>query len=165
MVREKEFIEREFIHGSGIYAFFPFDNLDKNGFGVFKIGMTGNFHNRIGNYHTYLPEGVYYKCFLENPTEKQNNMSLKNYYTMIEKEIFSDILRLGGKVISMNIRYKDEGKTEWVYANEKIIEKAFNEAYKKYKGDLTIGMLNNLQKERKKLMKNKIFKGEIFFTK
>ena len=164
MVREKEYIEREFINGNGIYCFFPFDNLDKNGYGVFKIGMSMNFHKRIANYHTYLPEGVYYKCFLENPTKNQNDMTLKNYYTMIEKEIFNKILLLGGKAISMNIRYKDEGRTEWVYANEKIIEKAFDDAYKKYKGDLTIGILDNLEEERKKLMKKKIFKGEIIFV-
>ena len=167
MVREKEYREREFISGSGIYCFFPFDNLDKNNKGVFKIGMTGNFHKRIGSYHTYLPEGVYYKCFLKNPTKLKGDMDTQKYYTMIEKEIFKNILEFGGKSISMHIRIKDEGRTEWVYANSKMIEDAFDLAYQKYGGkntDLTIYDFKILKKKEEEIKKNSIYKGEIYFT-
>ena len=52
--------EREVIEGGGVYAFYPFDNpLDEYCKGIFKIGMTTLFQRRVGNYHTYLPQGVY----------------------------------------------------------------------------------------------------------
>ena len=65
-MRKKEYLERETIEGSGVYCFFPFDSLDTKKKGVFKIGMTGNFDKRVRGYHTYLPQGMYYKCFLRN---------------------------------------------------------------------------------------------------
>ena len=163
-MRDKPYIEREYVSGSGIYAFLPFDNLDKKGKGVFKIGMTGNFHNRIGNYHTYLPEGVYFKCFLKNPKKLRGDLSLEKYYKKIEKEIFKGIVDEGGKAISMSIRWRNEGKTEWVYASEEQIENAFDTAYRKYGGDLNIGELDHLPDLRKQLQRNKIYKGEVFFT-
>jgi hypothetical protein len=86
---------------------------------------------------------------------------------MIEKEIFKSIIRNGGEVISMSIRKQNQGETEWVYASEKMIEDAFDDAYKKYGGkhtDLEIGDLTHLHKLRKDLERHKIYKGEIYFT-
>lgn len=166
-MRTKPYLEREYISGSGIYAFFPFDGLDNKKMGVFKIGMSGNFDNRIRNYHTYLPGGVYYKCFLKNPSRKKEGQNIQNYYVRIEKEIFSNIVLNGGKVINMNIRRKNQGDTEWIYASEKMIEDAFDDAYIKYGGkntDLEIGELSQLKRIQIQLERNKIFKGEIYFT-
>ena len=54
-----QYQEREHHIGGGVYCFYPYDNsYDKHGKGVFKIGMAMSFHNRIGGYHTYLPQGV-----------------------------------------------------------------------------------------------------------
>ena len=166
-MRKKPYLEREFISGSGIYCFMPFDNIDSKKKFVSKIGMTGNFHKRVGSYHTYLPSGFYYKCFLKNPTRLKGDMDLHNYYVMIEKEIFKNVVANGGEVISMNIRRKNDGETEWIYASEKMIEDAFDDAYEKYGGkntDLEIGDLKVLEKNKKDLEKNKIFKGEIYFV-
>ena len=166
MNRTIPYLERDVIKGSGIYAFFPFDQLDDKGFGVFKIGMSGNFDNRIKNYHTYLPQGVYYKCFLKNPSLKKNGFDTFSYYVKIEKEIFNDIKLNGGIVISSSIRKHNNGETEWIYANEKMIEDAFDKAYEMYGGknsDLEIGTLKHLQRQRAKFERNKIFKGEIYF--
>jgi len=166
-MRTHTYLEREEIEGSGIYCFFPFDSLDKHKKGVFKIGMTGNFDKRIRSYHTYLPQGMYYVAFLKNPSLKKNGMDTYEYYVKIEKEIFENVKAFGGEVIKMDIRKHNNGETEWIYANEKMIEKAFDLAYIKYGGkrtDLVIGMLNKLEKEKVKLEKDKIFKGEIYFV-
>ena len=164
--RTAPLLEREEIEGSGIYCFFPFDQLDKKGFGVFKIGMTTSFDNRIKNYHTYLPKGVYYKCFLKNPTQKRNGMDVASYYIHIEREIFDDVKTLGGQVITMDIRKNNYGETEWIYANEQMIEDAFDKAYAKYGGvntDLDIGDLSHLAGLRNQFERNKIFRGETYF--
>ena len=170
MPRVKEFLQRERVEGSGIYAFFPFDMLDKDGYGVFKIGMTGHFHNRIGSYHTYLPEGIYFIAFLKNPSKLRGDMDLTRYYVMIEKEISKDIKRLGGLAITMAIRYKDEGETEWIYCNQDMIDEAFENAYKKYGGKNTDletvegSLRRSLSARKVGLEKRKIFKGEIYFV-
>ena len=164
--RAAPLLEREEITGSGVYCFFPFDQLDDKGFGVFKIGMTTNFDNRIRNYHTYMPKGVFYKCFLKNPTKKREGMDTPSYYIKIEKEIFSDVQQNGGKVITMDIRKHNYDETEWIYANEEKIEDSFDKALEKYGGvrtDLEIGSLSHLARLRNQFERNKIFRGEIYF--
>lgn len=164
-----DYIEREKVDGGGVYAFFVFDSMDSKGYGVYKIGMTQSFHKRIGGYHTYLPGGLYYKCLLINPTLKRTQQNLASYYVKIEREIFNDIKQNGGKVISMKVRKRDEGNTEWIYASEKMISDAFDRADLKYSGKRSkYHIIENLKKELKpklaELKQNAIFKGEIFFT-
>ena len=94
-------------------------------------------------------------------------MDTHQYYVKIEKEIFRRIQELGGEVIEMQTRKINNGETEWIYANEKMIEDAFDAAYKKYKGkatDLEIGTLSHLNRLKTKLERDKIFKGEIYFV-
>lgn len=165
-MRKKPFLERETIQGSGVYCFFPFDSLDKHKKGVFKIGMTGHFDKRAKNYHTYLPQGMFYKCFLRNPTLEKNGLDTYQYYVKIEKEIFKNIKEFGGEVIEMQTRRRNNGETEWIYASEKMIEDAFDLAYEKYgdkNTDLEIGDLSHLNRLKPKLERDKIFKGEIYF--
>ena len=170
MVREKDLMRRERVEGSGVYCFFPFDTLDEKGYGVFKIGMTSHFHNRIGSYHTYLPEGIYFVAFLKNPTKLKGDMNLATYYVMIEKEIFNDIKEHGGRVITQAIRYNNEGETEWIYCNQKQIDDAFERAYVKYGGkhsDLETvkgSFKRSLAARKVGLEARKIFKGEIYFV-
>ena len=66
----------------------------------------------------------------------------------------------------MDIRKHNYGETEWIYANEKMIEKAFDDAFDKYggvKSDLEIGDLSHLAAERIRFERNKIFRGETYF--
>ena len=166
MTRKKPYLERDTVEGSGVYCFFPFDVLDDKKKGVFKIGMSGNFDKRVRGYHTYLPQGMYYKCFLRNPTKLKGKLSIHEYYVKIEKEIFRTIQALGGEVIEMQTRKINNGETEWIYASEKMIEDAFDLAYEKYGGkatDLDIGDLSHLNDLKPKMEKEKIFKGEIYF--
>ena len=87
MVRKKEYVERETIHGNGIYCFYPFDLLDSKKKGCFKIGLTTTeFDKRIRSYHTYLPQGMFYVAFLKNP-ENKTDLPITQFYRKIEKEI------------------------------------------------------------------------------
>ena len=148
---------RDVPSGGGVYAYLPFDNVDSNNNAIFKIGMTTDFRRREGNYHTYLPEGVWRVAMLINPTKHQNGRTEPKYYRAIEKNIFAKIRDKGGKVISENYRPYKEGETEWVYANESIIEEAFGEAYNYYGGDLQIGTLDGLPRESDASFVGKIF--------
>lgn len=83
------------------------------------------------------------------------------YYTRIEKDIFEDIVEHGGKPVYMGIRGRDNGRTEWVYASEKVIDEAFMRAHKKYGGNKPV--LRLALKSRNKQEADKLFKGEIYF--
>ena len=159
--------ERYKLRGAGVYAFFPFDSLDANGSGVFKIGMTTRLDERARGYHTYLPKGFYYKCLLINPSTKRNGMDFPTYYKMIEHEIFRDVKAHGGRPIMMDTRKHNDGETEWIYANEDLILAAFDRAYEKYEGKHTdleyVELRPHLAKEIGPLRKNSIFRGEIIF--
>ena len=98
---------------------------------------------------------------------KRNGLTWSKYYVKIEKEIFKDIRDHGGEVIEMEIRHRNEGETEWVYASEKAIYDAFNRAYEKYKGkhtDLIEGDFSRLPATKRQLERNHIFNGEIYFA-
>ena len=151
--------QREVIDGGGVYAFYPFDNpLDEYCKDIFKIGMTTKFHKRIGNYHTYLPQGVYTMAILQNPTKLRNNANDRNYFTRIEREIFKDVEGKDGKALYSNIRVNNKGKTEWIYTDEKALDFAFDKAQKKYGGK---ALLYNLKP--KKTQDVPIFTGTIHY--
>ena len=92
-------------------------------------------------------------------------MDLARYYVMIEKEIFKDIQQQGGKVITMSIRYNNEGETEWIYCSQKMIDEAFERAYVKYGGKNTDletvkgSLRKSLTAKRAGLEAKKIFKS------
>lgn len=150
------------IKGSGVYCFLPFEKLDKNKKAVFKIGIaTRSFKNRVEQYHTYLPKGVYMVAFLVNPSNrrlrsKTEDLTLKQLYLKIEKFIIKDIIENGGKRIYTTTRVKNpnerlEGETEWVYTNEEIIHNAFRKAHEEFKGELKLFNLETYNPQSKKL--------------
>ena len=50
----------------GLYAIYPFDNINSNGFGLFKIGMAKeSLHNRLDHYFTYFPDKFIIVALLE----------------------------------------------------------------------------------------------------
>ena len=44
---------RDIVKGGVVYAYLPFDSVDKKNQAIFKIGMTTNFRKREGNYHIF----------------------------------------------------------------------------------------------------------------
>ena len=162
--RPRPYVTREILDGAGVYAIFPFDTLDEHNAGVFKIGMTTNFDKRLRGYHTYLPKGFYYKCFLKNPKTVRGHPGDARLFKKIEHEIFEDVKAHGGKAVYIDNRWHNDGETEWVYSKEKIIYDAFRRAYDKYGGDLEWTELSTtLRRKVNSLRKNAVFKGEIIF--
>ncbi len=151
--------EREVIEGGGVYAFYPFDSpLDEYCKGIFKIGMTTLFQRRVGNYHTYLPQGVYTMAILQSPTKLRNGQDDRNYFTRIEREIFKDVEEKDGKALYSNIRVNNRGKTEWIYTDESALEFAFNKAQKKFGGNALLYHF-----KQKKTQDVPIFSGTIHY--
>lgn len=151
--------EREVIEGGGVYAFYPFDSpLDEYCKGIFKIGMTTLFQRRVGNYHTYLPQGVYTMAILQSPTKLRQGQDDRNYFTRIEREIFKDVEEKDGKALYSNIRVNNRGKTEWIYTDESALEYAFNKAQKKFGGNALLYHF-----KQKKTQDVPIFSGTIHY--
>ena len=136
MARPIAYRERDDPTGGGIYCFYPFDSpLDETCKGIFKIGLAIDFHDRIGNYHTYLPMGFYKMAILQDPKKGSGYFeTLKMYYLKIEKQIYDDIVKDGGYPIFMAIRKQNLGRTEWIYTDQKTIHKAFERANKVFGG-------------------------------
>ena len=95
MSRKYTVIEDELnIKGTGLYCIMPFEYLDENNKALFKIGLTTrSFKDRMENYHTSFPLGVYLVAFLKAPTamrirrtgNTRTVTTLKAYYTAIEE--------------------------------------------------------------------------------
>jgi hypothetical protein len=148
------------IKGGGVYCFFPFEKLDKNKKGIFKVGMTNDFNKRVdGGYHTYFPLGVYLEAFLiEPPLPRVTRANVKNrlvkdrkddHFKIIEKFIFERLVHNGGKQIFASTRSQnagDDGKgsTEWFYASEEQIHESFRDAEEKFGGELRLFNLSGL---------------------
>lgn len=147
------------IHGGGCYCFFPWDRLDKHNKGIFKIGMTNNFDSRGEAYHTYFPRGVYMIAFLINPPLPISTRSSKEFktvksredahYKTIERFIFNRCVHHGGQQMYSNAHVQHanvekKGQTEWFYCSVEQVHKAFQDAHKKFKGDLRLFHLNGI---------------------
>ena len=130
MVEHKRitFLKENNITGGGVYCIYPFSSLDKKGKGVFKIGVANSsFYNRCeSQYHTFFPMGFQYKALLERPTLKNKvNETREAYYDRIKKEIYDRVVKdKCSTAILSGARIVLGGKTEWVYATPKCIERA-----------------------------------------
>jgi hypothetical protein len=164
------------IKGSGLYAYMPFYNLDKNDNAVFKVGMTTtSFKSRTEQYHTYFPMGVYTIAFLEDPpvpqTEGDKETTKRTHYKKIERFIFDELIRLGAKQIHTTSRIRrlnaaNEGETEWFYTSDKIIHRAFQKAKDEYGGRTEFGEVSQKDvKEARDLVKghDHHFTGKLLF--
>lgn len=162
--RRVSYRKKDYPNGGGIYAFFPWDVMDNEHAGIFKIGLSKDFSQRIDNYHTALPGGVYFKAFLVNPTKFQTpGETPRQYLEKIEKEVYKSILNSGGTPIDMEIRKRDLGQTEWIHCGSRAIDKAFSAAHRKFGGELE---LYNMQmpSEEDRDRDDNLFKGVVYFS-
>ena len=137
---EKEGIKKG---SGGLYCFTPYGSLDEAGKGVFKIGQTTNFHNRLNQYHTYFPRGLYMIAFIVDPpfnavrkkvwreekgrTKKELKRQMSAYYRKMEDFLFAKVREkesLGSvRLIRSTVRIRrgldarEGGETEWVYTS------------------------------------------------
>lgn len=170
----------------GMYAILPYERIDDKGKAMFKVGLADNYGKRFESYHTDYPAGFYYANLLASPTlekkdfeikggrvspeerEKRKKTAQSKYYRHIEKQIFSDIQKNGGKRYKTTTRVKgaDEegrGDSEWFYTNEKTIDTAFSNAYKVFGGKKLDNNLNNVNKEANKNRRGATYTAEIHY--
>jgi hypothetical protein len=164
VVRDELNIKKE-----GFYAFTPFDRLDIHKKTVFKVGMaTSTIDRRIDGHHTDYPNGVHLVSFLEDPpiprkTRNTPKVTKRGHYLEIEQYIFDGIIYYGGKRLTSTTR--NQGKTEWFYADVNAIHYAFLDAYETYGGEATYYHLNDLNKDAAKIEEKKpFFTGKIYFV-
>jgi hypothetical protein len=115
----------------------PYETLDMKNNAIFKIGMTLNFKNRVEEYHTYFPNGVYHIAYLADPPLKDEWI-----WTDEKKQIWKDeTIRLaketnkkrGNSKKSINV-YKEDFDMSQKTAYYKDIEKFLFEYVKKNNG-------------------------------
>ena len=124
----------------GLYAIYPFDNVDTNGMGLFKVGMAKEtLNNRLDHFFNYFPEQFRIVClmeFLRYPVftndEKANYTTVRMYkgeekvsYVKFllakEKELHDYLIEKGstriysdGRVRNPQFATNEEGKKEKV---------------------------------------------------
>lgn len=126
------------LQGGGLYAYFPFAKFDSNNRGMIKVGYAENFNSRgDGAVHHYFPEGVYYLAFFQVArSSTPKGSSYKTYLSQLEKEVFKILVELGAKRLKSTTRVRNDGETEWFYANPYLIKQAFDEISTKHKGEI-----------------------------
>jgi hypothetical protein len=159
----------------GMYAILPYERLNKQGKGVFKVGQADDYKKRFESYHTYYPLGFYYKNLLTEPRLNKRDtprekITVRKQYNRIEHSIHEDIVKHGGKQLLSTTRVKNAGKydnvggeTEWFYANEKAVDDAFKHAYKTYGGRLHSDDLSGINKQANQNKKGSDYNAEIYY--
>lgn len=112
---------------SGIYCFFPFENLD-NGKGVFKIGNTEQtFQQRLSQYHTYFIHGIYIIAFIKIFAKRGKVLPInfKHILNTIENYVLKEVELNKGIILVNKKRIRNKGLTEWIYTDINTIKKCF----------------------------------------
>lgn len=154
------------IKNGGVYSFTPFQKLDKDGNGVFKIGMSMNLAKRLDGYHLSFPSGLWVTNTLDNMKQRNRRTSTitdASYYKSIETFIYDELIRRGAIAIESTTRVRNNGKTEWIYTSPAILTQVFQEAHKLYQGNLSIFELTDtaMKKETRAAKKKKHYNAQI----
>lgn len=161
------------ITGSGVYSFSPYQEFDKHGWSVFKIGISLNINKRIDGYHTSFPMGLWITDILHNiPLQRQTRNSPKvserKHLEEIERFIFEELIARGGKAIYSTTRFRDanqsgQGRTEWIYCDPDDLADVFLLAHDMWKGKLLKSTLNqqDMRRNKRENMKKPHFIGKI----
>ena len=183
--------ENYYNDGGGIYCFMLYDNIEKDGKSIFKVGLTTQtFQRRLQAYHTPFVHGVIPICLLycSEIRDKKGNVKdidddmppLQDIKILleIEKYIMNLIEKNGGIPIFEKRRKRNQGQTEVFYTDLQTIRDSFQNAdeyfSKKYKKTLKFQWDSNpstekLQKQLERLYKKKLktkdhFVGEYFYS-
>lgn len=150
------------LHAGGLYCIMPYESKDKKSRCIFKIGMTSKtFRERIEQYNSYYPLGVYLVSFLQSPPVKgSNHRKKKTLYLEIERFIMDTIKAKGGYQIRSTARVKNqnvanEGETEFFYTSEKVVRDSFKQAFNKYGGELHQYTLDEINERYDEHLANK----------
>ena len=158
------------VRGAGIYCIMPYEKTDDKKKALFKIGMaTKSFYERIDNYHTYFPLGVYICAFLKNPTVPKTQTKA-TFYLQVEKYIMNALEktdnaeRIYSTARVKNANVDKKGQTEWFYTDELSIKNIFTEANELYGGELILYSIKDINKIYSKSIKKKPhYVGEVIY--
>jgi hypothetical protein len=150
---------------NGIYSFFPFENLDSNGNGIFKVGRTENYKKRIEAYHSDYPD--FYITNLLQPNNAKREPKIK-FLNKVESFVHTDLVKRGAKQIKTTTRIKKidkdgRGQTEWFYTNQSTVADAFHDTQMKFGGGIINNHLNDIKRDTSKPDKKILYTGEIRF--
>lgn len=108
----------------GVFCYMPYESLDKSNKSIFKIDVALNLQMKISELKKNVyPEGFYVTSWLLSP-----KLLIEGYESIMDFMV-EYVIENGGKI--------QEGYEKgWVYCDEDLIHNAFDEAYKKYGGDL-----------------------------
>ena len=82
---------------NGLYCFLPYERLDDIKKAIFKCGMTTqDFADRLENYHSYSPMGVY-MCFFLSPARMKRGQDKEKTIREMERLLFDCVEEAGGK--------------------------------------------------------------------
>ena len=161
------------VTGSGLYSFTPYQEFDKYGWSVFKIGISTNINKRIDGYHTSFPMGLWITDILYDIPVPRKTRSLKEvkerqHLEVIERFIFDELIARGGKAIYSTTRFRDanesgQGQTEWIYCDPVDLADVFLLAHDLWKGKLVKSTLNkqDMRNNKRDNMKKPHFVGTI----
>lgn len=152
----------------GIYCFTPFESLDDDDKGLFKVGLSSNIAYRAEQGYTYFPLGVYWVAFLTDLNTKAYTLN------SVEKFIFQKLVDKGAKRIYTETREKNRneeglGASEWFYTDIATIQHVFKIAVKEYKNckayfDYNMREIKNQSTERKDKAENENhYTGKIIY--
>lgn len=157
----------------GLYAILQYDDLDKNGFSVFKLGLTVNYQKRIDSYHTTGgTQGSYIIALLSQiPTPKVTRTTKITYKMNLlraEKYLFTQMVKFGAKRIHSTTHIQNfnvelgSAPTEQFFCDARMIEEAMTATHKQFGGVLHLYNLNGIdEKTGKEVDFNKVSKDII----
>ena len=77
---------------NGLYCFLPYERLDDEKKAIFKCGMaTQDFADRLENYHSYYPLGVYICFFLSPARMKRGQDKEKTIREIVESYLLTNV--------------------------------------------------------------------------
>lgn len=143
------------IKGPGIYAFTPFENIDRYRRTVIKIGESSDLSKRTSEYSTYFPSGVYMLGFLTNVkgkriTRNQQELKPRQIREELEQYIMDYVaLHDNGRRIYSTDRVRRlngtlEGETEWLFSRVENVHAALESAAKEYRADANLYYLQGM---------------------
>lgn len=149
----------------GVYIITPYQNLDRSGRTVFKVGMSQGLKKRTDNYLTYFPH-IMFHSFLTGFDENKDKLQIFRDVSNIEKKVINGIYEKDKRARKLYFKQR-EVASEWLYTKSSIIDAVCLELVEKYELDYK-GYEDNFNEsvldDYNKNLPDAVFVGKIIFT-
>lgn len=144
---------------NGLYCFLPYERLDDEKKTIFKCGMTTqDFADRLENYHSHYPMGVYL-CFFLSPARMKRGQDKEKTIREMERLLFDCVEEVGDKRMKFPTRpsSKWDFSSEWFYTSFSELSDAFEKVHDAYPGSILqqFNICTTINKNYKKNIKAK----------